>query len=131
MLAKAPDLCRNATFVDVDYPALIERKSRMVREEPALRDILGEVSISPSGDGLPLRSEQYIAIGCDLSDIDQLDGLLAQHLDLSNCSVLALAEVSITYMDPDAADKVIRYTASLGDGKTNVRNVLRKVVNIS
>jgi len=117
MLAKEHDLCHKTTFVDVDYPALMEKKSQMIREEPALRDLLDEVSTSSSGSVVALRSEQYITIGCDLGDIDQLDALLKQQLDLPNCFILILAEVSITYMDADAADELIRYTAGLGDGK--------------
>ncbi|MCJ1246499.1 tRNA methyltransferase ppm2 [Trapelia coarctata] len=115
MLAKESDLCSNATFVDVDYPELMMKKSQLVRDTAALRDLLNKVSIEPSGGDVSLRSEQYIAIGCDLSDIGQLDALLRQQLDLPICTILVLAEVSITYMDADAADELIRYTGGLGD----------------
>lgn len=116
MLVKEHDLCRNTTFVDVDYPALMRKKSTMIMEEPVLRDLLDEVSLSLSGGDISLRSKQYIAIGCDLSDINQFDALLKQQLNLPNCTILVLAEVSITYIDTNAADKLIRYTAGLGDG---------------
>lgn len=131
MLAKEPDLCRDATFVDVDFPALMQKKSQIITEQPAVRDLLDKVLISSNTGDVSLRSEHYIAIGCDLRDIKQLDALLRQQLDLANCAILAVAEVSITYMEPDASDELIRYTSELGDGRRPLCAVLRHVSNVS
>jgi len=129
MLAKEPDLCRDTTFVDVDFPALMQKKSQIITEQPALRDLLDKVSVSLNTRDVYLQSEHYIAIGCDLRDIKQLDALLRHQLDLPNCTVLVVAEVSITYMEPDAADELVCYTSGLGDGRRPLSAVLGQVSN--
>lgn len=95
----------------------MQKKSQIITEQPALRDLLDKVLISLNTHDVSLRSEQYIAVGCDLRDIRQLDALLRQQFDLPSCTILVVAEVSITYMEPDAADELVRYTSGLGDGR--------------
>jgi tRNA wybutosine-synthesizing protein 4 len=63
-------------------------------------------------DGLMFRSDQYLQIGCDLRDSQLLDKLVAQALDVEECLVLLVAEVSITYMDSAYSDAVIRLDTS-------------------
>ncbi len=95
--------------MDVDYPSLIEKKCDIITNTTQLRDLLGphDRPLHPSGP--TLRSEHYLAIGCDLTDITRLDMLLASEIQVSNYSVLCTAEVSITYMDTNAADALIRW----------------------
>jgi tRNA wybutosine-synthesizing protein 4 len=66
-------------------------------------------------DGLMLRSDQYLQIGCDLRDSQLLDTLVAQALDVEQCLVLLVAEVSITYMDSAYSDAVIRLNIHSSD----------------
>ncbi|MCJ1474726.1 tRNA methyltransferase ppm2 [Lambiella insularis] len=115
MLAKESAICRNAVFVDVDYPALVHKKAAIVKETLALRDLLDQLVESDTPDDIPLCSDQYLAIGCDLRNVDVLDQLLSAELPLRTCSILVVAEVSITYMDTEAADALIAYTSQLGD----------------
>lgn len=103
--------------MDVDYPDLMQKKYNVISNTSELQDLLGSHDRPLDSSGLIMRSEKYLAIGCDLGDITRLDMLLASEVQLSNCLVLCIAEVSITYMDTNAADALIRW-AGLHDDST-------------
>ena len=67
-------------------------------------------------DSTLLRSDPYIAVGCDLADINKLNALLANKVDLETCSVLFVAEVSMTYMDVADADSLLKWACQFSDG---------------
>jgi tRNA wybutosine-synthesizing protein 4 len=52
-----------------------------------------------------------------LRDLKLLKQVLASAVDIENCLVLLTAEVSITYMNVEAADALIHWAAKLPDGK--------------
>lgn len=85
---------------------------------PQLRDLLGSDPVISQNDADPvlLRSDKYCQLGCDLRRLDALRQTLESFLDLSNCSVLFVAEVSITYMDTASADSLIQWACSIGQG---------------
>ena len=103
--------------MDVDYPALMEKKCDIISNTSRLQDLLGPHDRPLDRNGLALRSEHYLAIGCDLADITNFDMLLASHVQLSSCLVLCTAEVSVTYMDTNTADAIIGW-AGLHDDST-------------
>ncbi|MCJ1403549.1 tRNA methyltransferase ppm2 [Xylographa trunciseda] len=115
ILAKENEICRNTTFVDVDYPSLIASKAAIIKEKDELRSLLEKIMDSKNPKAVPLRSEHYMAVGCDLRNVDQLDKILRAEVPLQKCKILVVAEVSITYMDLDAADAIVKYAAGLGD----------------
>jgi tRNA wybutosine-synthesizing protein 4 len=115
MLAKESELCKNATFVDVDYPQLLQRKYQMIKAAPALMDLLGDVSIS-DGETVLLRSKQYMLAGCDLNRPEQLKDFLLQNFEQGS-HFLFVAEVSIAYMETGQANDVIALTATVPNGK--------------
>ena len=116
-LAKAKETCQNTVFVDVDYPQLIARKADIVAATPELRELLPNLSRNPGVTDVPLESEKYYAIGCDLGDVGKLDTLLSEQLDISQCMVLCTAEVSITYMESEPSDRLISWAASHSDSR--------------
>lgn len=67
-------------------------------------------------DSTLLRSDPYIAFGCDLADINKLNAVLANEVDLETCSVLFVAEVSMTYMDAADADSLLKWACKFSDG---------------
>ena len=87
----------------------MKKKCDIITKAPQLQDLLGRYDRSLHPDGLILRSENYLAIGCDLADIVRLNTLVASEVQMSKCLVLCIAEVSITYMDTNAADALIRW----------------------
>ena len=103
--------------MDVDYPPLMEKKCDIISNTSRLKDLLGPHDRPLDHSGLTLRSEHYIAIGCDLADITKFDMLLTSQVQLSSCLVLCTAEVSVTYMDTNIADALIRW-AGLHDDST-------------
>ncbi len=117
-LTRYPGDCGGVKFVDVDFPDLIERKRQTVLGTPALLDMLAGVR---HGEGLAkpmvLESEQYVQIGCDLRDLKTLQqGLTAAVGDLGECELIFVAEVSITYMEREGADEVVRWASTVGNG---------------
>lgn len=102
--------------MDVDYPQLVERKRDRMLTNGLLRDALLKTNIRSSQLPVYLRSEQYMAIGCDLRDLHVLERTLRDELDISSSSVLFVAEVSATYMPVADSDALIRWASTLEDG---------------
>ncbi len=110
-LSRSSSLCRNVRFIDIDFPDLVAEKSDVIVDTPQLREILGPHERVSNTTGIFLRSEHYLALGCDLGNIARLDELLAEEFDPSISLILCTAEVSITYMDVRAADALIHWGA--------------------
>ncbi|KAM0420699.1 hypothetical protein ACHAPT_011481 [Fusarium lateritium] len=113
------DSCEDTIFLDVDYPDLMRKKRAIVLGTPELRDLLGpDPYVSEKDtDHVLLRSDKYCQIGCDLRELDALRQCLETFLPLSDCSVLFVAEVSITYMDTASADALIQWASSIGQAE--------------
>lgn len=124
-LASSPKLCQNVKFVDVDYMQLMLKKREVIEQTESLRQLLTNLIVSSSGEIITLRSDHYVAVGCDLRDVEKLEKALAAEFDLENCLVLCTAEVSITYMEVHAADALIRWAATLRTGKSHLTFLLR------
>jgi tRNA wybutosine-synthesizing protein 4 len=89
----------------------MRRKRQIVLENPELRGALGTVELSDESPVL-LKSDRYCQIGCDLSELGILEQSLFSLADVSSCRFFFLAEVSITYMETQAADALIRWAGS-------------------
>ncbi|KPM35268.1 tRNA wybutosine-synthesizing protein 4 [Neonectria ditissima] len=109
--------CENTVFLDIDYPDLMRKKRAVVLATPQLRELLGPDPIISENDTdqILLRSEKYCQLGCDLRQLDALRHCLESFLPLSECSVLFVAEVSITYMDTHSADALIDWASSIAE----------------
>ncbi|GKT79015.1 leucine carboxyl methyltransferase 2 [Colletotrichum tofieldiae] len=108
-----PESCRDVTFVDVDYPDLIEKKRQIVLETPELQGLLGAWEVSQDSP-IVLKSQKYCQVGCDLRQLTTLQTCLDTLFDMPNTEFLFVAEVSITYMDTEGADGVISWASALG-----------------
>ncbi|TDZ32371.1 tRNA wybutosine-synthesizing protein 4 [Colletotrichum trifolii] len=107
-----PEACQGVTFVDVDYPDLIAKKRRVVLETPELKDLLGSWEVNDDHP-IVLRSRRYCQLACDLRQLCTLKTCLSNLFDLSKTEFLFVAEVSITYMDTEGADGVIKWASCL------------------
>lgn len=116
-LAREPELCRNVRFVDVDYKALMLTKTEIIEATPRMRDLLTPQALPDDGYTV-LSTHEYLAVGCDLRDIAGLGATIGSLTEGDRCLVLCVAEVSITYMNPDAADAVMEWAANLSSGKS-------------
>lgn len=106
-------------FVDVDFPELMVRKRGVVLATPELSGVLSGVR-DQEGLAAPvlLESDRYVQIGCDLRELGTLQkGLEAVLGDTRKWEFLFVAEVSITYMETEGADGVIRWASGLGKGE--------------
>ena len=114
-------MCQNTVFVDVDYPQLIARKADIITATPELYGLLSNLSRTSGIVEVPLQSENYFAVGCDLGDVGKLETLLSKQLDISQCMVLCTAEVSITYMESEPSDRLISWAANHSDSRCQLR----------
>jgi len=106
--------CDGVTFIDIDYRELMIKKRDVVQSTPELRSVLNNVHCS-EGDVL-LRSNEYLQVGCDLRDLPDLQRILSDAVDIDKSRVLFVAEVSITYINVEAADALIRWTSTFPEG---------------
>lgn len=117
MLLADRSACSNTVFVDVDYEKLMVNKKLVVQSTKEISDMLDHVETMPEGDPIQLRSDQYLAIGCDLKNLRKLDDTLRGEVLPPQCQVLCLAEVSLTYIDVKSADTIISWASKLSSGQ--------------
>ena len=114
-LSRYPKASDKVTFIDVDYVPLMEKKRDVVRSTAALNEMLSNVAFPESGQ-IFLRSDQYLQVGCDLRELSELSTVLAAAVDIEKCLILCTAEVSITYMNVEAADDLVKWASKLPGG---------------
>ncbi|OAP62679.1 hypothetical protein AYL99_01906 [Fonsecaea erecta] len=117
-MAQHPDLCGNTRFIDVDFEELMISKRDIILNTPKMRDMLSTTPDKESMKGVVLDSDVYVAIGCDLRNPPRLERLLKSVVELDQCLVLCIAEVSITYMATEDADALIAWTSTLSPDVT-------------
>ena len=109
-------LCQQAIFVDVDYPTLIRKKREIILNTDPLCEALDGLDTHNPQDDILIRANHYLALGCDLKQIADLTKILESQLNIRDCTVLFLAEVALTYMQPEDADSVIQWASQFNDG---------------
>lgn len=101
-------------FVDIDFPDLVKRKAQMILQAPEIVQIIGEPTTIPDHlkSAVQLMTPKYIALGCDLTKLEDLTKTFIQLFDVESSSFVFTAEVSITYMPQKDADNVISWTST-------------------
>ncbi|KAI9376357.1 hypothetical protein BJX61DRAFT_392186 [Aspergillus egyptiacus] len=115
LLSTDRPLCSNTTFVDIDYEKLMVNKKTAIQRTDAISQLLENVVFNHDESAIQIRSSKYIAVGCDLKNLDKLDQVLRAEVLPANCAVLFLAEVSLTYMDVKSANAVVNWAAHLSN----------------
>lgn len=109
-------------FVDIDYEKLMINKKNIIEKTKEITDVLEDVEFLPDENAIQICSKHYIGIGCDLKNLKKLEEALKTKIDSSNCSILCVAEVSLTYMDVKSADALIHWTSKLSSGQFKFLN---------
>ncbi|KAL4890188.1 hypothetical protein BDV59DRAFT_97903 [Aspergillus ambiguus] len=115
LLSGESSLCRNTTFVDIDYEKLMVNKKTAIRRSDDIIRHLEDVEFFPDANPIQVRSKRYLAVGCDLKNLEKLDNVLKTDVLPETFSVLFLAEVSLTYMDIESASAVVNWASKLSD----------------
>ncbi|RMZ88369.1 hypothetical protein DV736_g4403, partial [Chaetothyriales sp. CBS 134916] len=108
-LTNEPAICKNVKFIDVDYDALMESKRDIVINTPELSNLFTVRDPPRPRSGILYHSDQYSILGCDLKNLKRLKDLVTAVVDVDQCVVLCVAEVSITYMATPDADAVLSW----------------------
>ncbi|RPB19569.1 LCM-domain-containing protein [Terfezia boudieri ATCC MYA-4762] len=109
----------NILYVDIDYPAVISIKAQKVASDPQLTPLLHNIQQETGPAHQPqvrIRSDEYLAIGCNLEQLDWLNALFEKE-GILDCEILFTAEVSVTYMRTEAANALIKWAGSLPNAK--------------
>ena len=86
--------------------------------DPQLTPLLHNIVQETGPEDQPqvrIRSDEYLAIGCDLEQLDWLNALFEKE-GILNYEILFTAEVSVTYMRTEAANALIKWAGSLPNG---------------
>ena len=118
-MTRYPAHCNGVKFVDIDYEALMIKKRDVVRSQKELNCLLSNIEVA--NETVLLRSDQYFQVGCNLRDLKVLSRILEGIMNIETCLILLVAEVSITYMNVEAADALIRWAGTLPDGMRSTR----------
>ncbi|KAF1814228.1 LCM-domain-containing protein [Eremomyces bilateralis CBS 781.70] len=112
---KAPQLCGDCVFVDVDYPSLIQRKAEKIRRE----NLFGLTpTTGTASEAVSLETEEgYYAVGCDLRHPERLQQILTDELGLHGRHFIFLAEVSLAYVDYNYANTLIDKLSSISNSR--------------
>jgi tRNA wybutosine-synthesizing protein 4 len=116
LLSADKSLCSTTRFVDIDYEKLMVNKKTAIRRTDEITQLLENVEFFSDESPIQIRSEQYFAIGCDLKNLKKLDDVLKTEVLPTECSILFLAEVSLTYMDVKSANAVLDWASKLNNG---------------
>ncbi|KAL3464240.1 hypothetical protein BJX64DRAFT_255277 [Aspergillus heterothallicus] len=108
-------LCRNTTFVDVDYEKLMVNKRMAIERTRNITELLENVEFGVDESAVQVRSTEYIGVGCDLKNLEKLDHVLKEQVLPAECALLFVAEVSLTYMDVQSANAVLNWASKLSN----------------
>jgi tRNA wybutosine-synthesizing protein 4 len=110
---KYKQLAADAKFIDVDYTALVRQKLAIINKDDLLNPYVSkEWQTLDYGDAQITDFGWYCAVGCDLGDLETMSRVFEDVVDIVDCEILFLAEVSITYMPLQKADNLLQWTAS-------------------
>ncbi|KAJ1975876.1 tRNA methyltransferase ppm2 [Dimargaris xerosporica] len=97
-------------YVEVDFPELVQRKSRIVQQDPELQAILASRHPEYQSNG-NIVADDYYLIGSDLKYPDRLSQAFS-NVGLNPADeMLFISEVALVYMAPTDADRVIQWAS--------------------
>lgn len=94
----------------------MEKKRDRMLSNDLLRNALLKTKLRQTEQPILLRSDGYMALGCDLKDLATLERVIRAEFDISATSILFVAEVSVTYMPLKDSDALIQWASTIGDG---------------
>lgn len=103
------------TFLDFDYPEVVSRKADMIRKSSKILQVTGpeiEVEANVRQLGVEFASSAYKLVACDLNDASKYAEQQAMLIGGADVTIF-IAEVSLAYMTPAAANQIIQYCASV------------------
>lgn len=98
-------------FADIDFPDLILNKYNMIKQAQEILNIIGyEQDNSEESLGLMLSTKKCKLFGCDLKDTTKYQSILQNFLNEDSIKIF-IAEVSLAYMEPKDANKIIEMSS--------------------
>lgn len=95
----------------------MQNKIGIIQKTEPLKALLPKFTTTGRDRGLLASSSPYVAIGCDLINLDPLQDILQDHLQIGNgdVAVLFTSEVSTAYMTVDGSQAVFQWAATFDD----------------
>lgn len=91
----------------------MQKKYEMIKANALLNDLIPDLRLQPTGSTIIAKAEKYLAVGCDLRELERLETVLRTEFDMADrpVSILFTAEVSVAYMTLEASDAVLRWAS--------------------
>ncbi|XP_007933513.1 tRNA wybutosine-synthesizing protein 4 [Orycteropus afer afer] len=109
-LKSAGRLTRVAVW-EVDFPDVAQRKGERIRDTPELCALTGPFQKGVYASASVFESLDYRILGVDLRQLQRLDEVLAATGLNAAIPTLLLAEVVLTYLEPESAAALIAWAA--------------------
>lgn len=95
----------------------MRNKCGIIEHTEQLHGLLDNFYRTRNEDGVLGAGNPYLAVGCDLRNLDLLKVTLqdAVEIDDDGVAILFVAEVSLAYMEPEASQAVLEWTATYQD----------------
>jgi tRNA wybutosine-synthesizing protein 4 len=105
-------------FVDIDNKELIMSKVKIFTQDKQfhqhLHDDLHVTDEDEEDQSIIYSSESYLAVGCELTEIDVLNRIFNEIIQ--DCEILFLAEFSTTYMPNHDLEALLQWAATFEHG---------------
>lgn len=93
------------------------KKRACISKSAFLQELFPTFASKPSSTNDIWHAGQYLAVGCDLRKLAELEDILQKEARIHECAILFIAEVSVAYMDVRSADTVVSWASSFKDGQ--------------
>eukprot|EP00112_Aurelia_sp_Birch-Aquarium-sp1_P016678 Seg3801.4 transcript_id=Seg3801.4/GoldUCD/mRNA.D3Y31 product="tRNA wybutosine-synthesizing protein 4" protein_id=Seg3801.4/GoldUCD/D3Y31 len=101
-------LC-NTRFLEIDFPELVRRKTKLIQANETLSNLIGDIKHFEN----EISTKNYSLIGCDLTNLKQLEDRIQSLHFSKEIPTLLMSEVVLTYVDKESCSKLIQWTASM------------------
>lgn len=115
---------KGVKFVDIDNKELIMSKVKIFTQNKQLHQHLhDDLHITNKEDkdededeNIIFSSESYLAVGCELTEVDVLYRIFNEIVQIQDCEIMFLAEFSTTYMPDHDIEALLQWTATFENG---------------
>ena len=109
-LLASQDDCVSFKYVDIDLPDVTNPKMQVIREDPKIRNLLGD-NTKFGGDLLQVQSERYTLASSDITKLDNLDEKLRLAGINFSLPTMVVTEFVLAYIKSAEIEALIDYFA--------------------
>ena len=109
-LLASQDDCVSFKYVDIDLPDVTNPKMQVIREDPKIRNLLGDNTMF-GGDLLQVQSDRYTLASSDITKLDSLDEKLRLAGINFSLPTMVVTEFVLAYVQTTQIEALVDYFA--------------------